>query len=476
MSKQTVQVGKHTLHLPTDVNKLLDLCRSLPGWTVVRGGTRGWRISNGVAPPITVSDNLQNGRALPNAHQALIRMGVLKDWQAKLEDEIEQKEKEAQRSRKRNEELTAIAVKRSLTAPPPPVTVQELFMPPTPAAKAPATKSTAKASTTPEPYTEPEDITGKRAEELLTRPMPTLSDGRTLQQRTINQGWVNELERAMVEGRFRTTHQGIALAPEAPHNTGGVTDGQHRLYAIYQAAEKMGPDWYIRINVTRNANPDDFVVYDVAKTRTKAQMLHIGGEKNTHLLSSALKLLSVWNRWVEDPKAMADWMRWNRYSPGSDETDVLLMENPTIREDVRIAGAYVSNPLKISGAAIAVFRYHVRQEAPWVVTEDPDLRKSGLPMDEFLYRLKHGFGSDGQGHSDDPAIRLRNWFLDGNHKRTYVGQGPDRRLAPGREVALLKLIAMWNKWVTGDSSRLVKVIENEKMVLPKVPRKNARLT
>jgi hypothetical protein len=45
--------------------------------------------------------------------------------------------------------------------------------------------------------------------------------------RSLNQDWVDLLARAMREGKFDTTHQGIAFDAD-----GNVIDGQHRLHAI----------------------------------------------------------------------------------------------------------------------------------------------------------------------------------------------------------------------------------------------------
>lgn len=68
----------------------------------------------------------------------------------------------------------------------------------------------------------------------------------------------------MIEGRWRTTHQGIAFDAN-----GTLIDGQHRLHAIVSAGVT------IQMSVTRNADPDTFCVIDVGRNRGAADLLSI---------------------------------------------------------------------------------------------------------------------------------------------------------------------------------------------------------
>lgn len=443
--------------LPRTAEEIDRLCTSLPGWTVNRGN-HGFRVSNGVTQT-TVAYRLQDGRALPNTHRALIRMGILTAWQAKVDADEKERLRNIALDRRRNEKLLAAAEERAAAPPlPPVVSVKDLFVPPT-------TKAPAKTPTVPEQRTVVEWIDKDRAAELLNRPLPHLPDGRALKQRPLNNAWVSDLIQAMRDGDWQVTHQGIALAPEPPHNTGGLFDGQHRLTAVF-----MG-DLKVQMNVTYNADPRSFVALDVGRTRTTAHVLTIGDHKNATLLASALKLMIAWEEWVKDPKGpMADWTVWNRVRSTPSQLQHVLERYPDIEEDVAHAGLYTSRPLNISGAAIAVFRYVTRHRAPGAFTGDDD---NPGALDLFLYKIRTGLGVSKE-NKNDPAWRLRNWFLTGAHRRVLIGEDPNRRAAPGREVSLLKLITSWNKDVMGEEVRQVKVQEREAMVLPRIPRNAGR--
>lgn len=495
MARQTANAGgKDTLSLPTSADELAKLCESL-GWEVVVSPI-GYRISNGFAPPITVSKNLSNGRSLPNAHQGLKRLGILKIWAEKIEADKLAKAKLLDDDRRRNanklEEIQRLAEARN-ALPAPATDPKEIFVAPsTTRTRTPAKATTAAPppavgeDTPPEPYSEYKLVTPEDAEELVTRPLPWRSNGERLRQRPVNEGWVTDLSVMIKENRWRKIHQGIALAPGGPHNTGGVCDGQHRLLAIIKAGKPA------ILNVNYNADPDNFVVFDTQRTRTGAQTLAIGGESNSHLLASTLKLTWLYDMWEADPDGdvPGDWWEWNRNRFPNDLSEIVLERHPTLREDVLVSNGYKNKPLSLSAASVAVFRYKARQVAPWVTNPDFDWEIAVKPgfdietveerfrpgfLDIFMFKLRYGYGLANEPASQlaiDPAVKIRSWLQLGMHRKVTLKDENDKhRNVPGREVTLLKLIAAYNKACKGEPLRQVKVAADEKMGKPGVPTK-----
>ena len=101
----------------------------------------------------------------------------------------------------------------------------------------------------------------------VTNITPTLAK-KLLSKNTVNRpvrnGWVDTLERVMQDGKFVTTHQGIALADD-----GSLLDGQHRLMAIAKSgiAQKMV--------VASGVPAGTFIALDQGERRTLADIFHV---------------------------------------------------------------------------------------------------------------------------------------------------------------------------------------------------------
>lgn len=108
----------------------------------------------------------------------------------------------------------------------------------------------------PEITTVQETITPDLAQEYLKRNQ----NG----NRTINMSNVRKYVRDMKNGRFKTTHQGIAF-----DEAGNLIDGQHRLTAIVQAGVP------VNMMVTRNLPADTFSCIDRGYNRTFANCASI---------------------------------------------------------------------------------------------------------------------------------------------------------------------------------------------------------
>jgi hypothetical protein len=77
---------------------------------------------------------------------------------------------------------------------------------------------------------------------------------------------VQNLAKEMHSGRWRLTHQALAITPD-----GVVLDGQHRLAAVVRAGVS------VLMLIDYAADPDTFSVIDTGKPRIAADVLHIHG-------------------------------------------------------------------------------------------------------------------------------------------------------------------------------------------------------
>lgn len=84
--------------------------------------------------------------------------------------------------------------------------------------------------------------------------------------RALRRSNVRYLAEELKSGRWKLTHQGVAVARD-----GTLLDGQHRLSAIVEANTSA------LINVSFDCDPEIFSVIDTGSTRTTADVLHIAG-------------------------------------------------------------------------------------------------------------------------------------------------------------------------------------------------------
>lgn len=103
-----------------------------------------------------------------------------------------------------------------------------------------------------------------------------------VRNRPISAVHVRSLARDMAAGKFRLTHQGIALDVD-----GRLVDGQHRLSAIIESQTTQ------RMVVTYNVSPESFQAVDVnGQPRTIAQVVHLcRGTRSATNVVAAVKVL-----------------------------------------------------------------------------------------------------------------------------------------------------------------------------------------
>ena len=91
---------------------------------------------------------------------------------------------------------------------------------------------------------------------------------------------VAEIARAIKEGEFKLTHQGIALDTKPR-----LQDGQHRLAAVMHT-EIATPMW-----VSVGQDPANFDIIDVGRPRTYGDVLALEGETNVFVLGATVRLV-----------------------------------------------------------------------------------------------------------------------------------------------------------------------------------------
>lgn len=112
---------------------------------------------------------------------------------------------------------------------------------------------------------------------------PTLADALLLRNegnRRIYQSHVKALAAAMERGEWMTTHAGIAI-----DRNGRLLDGQHRLCAVRASGVA------VRMDVHFGEAPESFDRIDVGRVRSAANLLEIGGHKNTSMLAAIGRVL-----------------------------------------------------------------------------------------------------------------------------------------------------------------------------------------
>lgn len=105
------------------------------------------------------------------------------------------------------------------------------------------------------------NITQKKAVEMLKS---------NTMNRSINKPQLNMIKRAMIDGRWRLTHQGIAI-----YKNGDIADGQHRLTAIAETGISCKMTLFKELDYDK----DTVLAIDCGKARTVKDSAEIAGHK-----------------------------------------------------------------------------------------------------------------------------------------------------------------------------------------------------
>jgi hypothetical protein len=234
--------------------------------------------------------------------------------------------------------------------------------------------------------------------------------------RPLNRAYVEELSRLIADGKFRTTHQGIAF-----DQRDRLRDGQHRLTAVVRTGIAVD------MLVTTGLTEEELQAIDDGRRRTAQQVLSMSGQGFASNFATAVaREMLVGGHHLRDGA--------KRLKPGRQDLIDFFLRH---REAVKYAEHHLRNHLSglalgYVGAVIARAFYNV---------ERPKL-------DRFAEVLATGYAREG----DEPIIRLRNYILRARREqrrgfvlrddiyaktertlRDWVDETPSRNLIGARE-------------------------------------------
>lgn len=227
---------------------------------------------------------------------------------------------------------------------------------------------------------------------LAARLLDVNTHNRELSSRT-----VEAYAKEMAAGRWRETHQGMAI-----DNEGRLLDGQHRCKAVIVAGVPIMTD------IKFGLDPESFAMIDLGRKRTTADALYLDGVQSPpKLLAAVLRcLLAVRTTprgQLQVPPSAAELMAERKYWP---RVDVVIALSAVVRGKVRsFNSGHVAGLVMIDKQA----------------TEDSLLA--------FLHKVESGIGIV---QKTDPIAHLRNQFMQ-----------PGRMVKRPNECAAL-LIKVWN--------------------------------
>lgn len=210
---------------------------------------------------------------------------------------------------------------------------------------------------------------------------------------------------AMAEGRWKTTHQGIAI-----DKTGTLLDGQHRLEAVVEAGVP------VEMVVSFGWDPSAFDVLDTGSTRRVDDFLTIDGVDNAATRAGAARLIAT--------------SRTNTKKKIPDKALVLEVAREMMGPEMDLA-------CRVASSCTKIIRPSPLAAALWLI-QTRTLHKTRV--DTFVDGVRHG--SDLPHNS--PILKLRNTA------HTMV------KSSSGSNIAFRQLgavILAWNAWVGGRPAR-----------------------
>lgn len=239
--------------------------------------------------------------------------------------------------------------------------------------------------------------------ELATR---WLDEDINWKNRPIREAHVARMAADMREGRWRGQN-GEALRFDT---TGRLVDGQHRLWACVTANTNF------ETLLIEGVDPEDYNTIGIGAKKALQDFLGpMQGEKNVHLLSSALRLVYAWQH------GRLNYLKDGRTAPTIPELQQTLEDHPKLRRSVD----YISGKKIIRDVLIGSFACLIHYSGL--------IEEKVSTVEAFLERLADGVGLE----VDDPAYQLRKFLL------TQRGPTPGKRRT-GKEFILALTIKAWN--------------------------------
>jgi hypothetical protein len=224
--------------------------------------------------------------------------------------------------------------------------------------------------------------------------------------RRVSKRRVGQLAEQMRSGQFENTGEPIIVSAE-----GVLNNGQHRLLALVEAEAEVEMD--IRFGIPRRA----FTKTDTGAARTGADVLAISGVANASQISTALRLLLVYERGL--PEHVRDFI-------GNDDIFTAFERWPDMVE-----------------AAVQVQAYNFPKtvrSTPLYATTFLAMRAPGTSkLQSWLHILATGLEAD----RDNPAYQLRERLIRGFETQSGTREKQLERFA--------LMIKSWNLFRKGEA-------------------------
>ncbi|MFI1868556.1 hypothetical protein [Streptomyces jumonjinensis] len=263
----------------------------------------------------------------------------------------------------------------------------------------------------------------------ITPDMARLLLQRNPSNRPLDKSLVTQMVSQIQDGSWQLTHQGIAL--DGPLDTGTVVDGQHRLHAIMKSGVPT------QLLVFENVPRETFSVLDTGKRRTGGDVLALGGERDTTLLSAVIRHVHLFRTapsgsWVGSSSRLTNNEILAIFQGKANEFRLAAKQGRILGKEMGI--------IPTAGAA----SYFLTVEAA------PEAR-----VDEWM----RGLTTQANLAPDDARlalIKVMNSLRSGGTVR--------RRTDTRGQIGLY--VKAWNAWVSGRPVRSLRLQKGEKMPRP----------
>ena len=215
----------------------------------------------------------------------------------------------------------------------------------------------------------PMDITPEMAEAMLEY---------NHQNRPMSDSTVMRYAQAMVDGKWKATHNPIKFA-----DNGMINDGQHRLKAISLSGMT------VRMHVTFGEPRECFTVTDVGKTRTASDIFAIDGVPNHSLISASCRLLFQYLAGRQASSATG------QQKPTHDELRAIDAQHTGIQDSTWVG--HLAAKSKLIPPSVAVFVHYLAAQ------------KARGKADEFFRQVLEGVGIES---NKSPAHKLRSKLIE----------------------------------------------------------------
>lgn len=409
-----------------DSETLVARCQRI-GWRVVRG-TRGYKIYDPLGAMHTVHLTYSDIKSLSNATRELERAGLVDAEQALEKARLTETRSRNDIARQAaDERAQRLAENASVARAAGPYMIEAEDVP-----------LEWVVSAHPAPWMRWVNITPEMADKIIT---DHNGDNRPLDPVT-----VRHYRDIILAGMWHLTHQGAAF-----DTRGMLQDGQHRFYAIREAAELLGEPLKVPMAVFVGMPEENFKAIDEGRLRTARQLFDKGGERNTTHLQGCVRLTFYY----QDDNAR----RMSRLRlPNQVILDQFAADPDNYRASVRWAATNWRKIPGISVPALAAAHYLIRKtngteaENEYVKQFFNGLTTGLIPYTRVIL------------DDDDPRIAYRRKLA---RMKELAAKG-DRTERRTTLTHLGMILATWNNTVT--SRRIRNLIFTDDSPIPQVLR------